>query len=798
MKKKIKNKEKPNPLALLDQSDLLVFGYASKIFRDDAKAISIERGETFIPWMGDSKLKLDRYDGRMLLHSMESFLPSSTSVSELEEYEKAEEELCEQERWRSLYKDDEDEAFREEEEKKRQNGGEIGFSYDDNGAELPAQGPELPPDHGPWTVEDEGEQEYVPDPSLQVPPDLVLPPTIKLYSVILKTAKFLSTQGAQMEILLKAKQANNPAFQFLNPMDPLYSFFKHLVIMIKTKQFVPDAVPETDENVNSLVPQYTHRADAAPVIPTIKYKQSADCSYLALINKIKAVAPPPQAATPPEPIATPEVDAYDSTPPPSSPVHSPSPHSATPPPGTPPHALPSHAVPPPIAPPRILGPPPTILGAPPTVYSAHPPPPGVPYAPPPYLNAPPPSHLQGPPPLIHGAPPPFLAPSPSNQPPPPGEGGEDELPGDTPVLVPPPALQTIIDKMASYVARNGRTFEEVVKAKDRNKFSFLFQGDKHHSYYVHKLQMYTTGTAEAKLTVEPVAFKVKKTEEKEPTLQSASGLPAEASSGSGDEKEDEEKEEPPPSPIKAEPKIYEKEDEKKRLEDQNKLKDKLAAAAREKMIMNAKERAVQLERKRKAAKFLELLAMKKPTVSSVDPVELEEGELPVGSWPPLAPPGPPGLVIPKLAGPIEIRSDSNSSPDSSRRKKRKHDSKHRSRSRERKKRRHRSRSPSSRSSKKKRKKEKKRSKRKHKSRSRSSSRSRSRSRSRAGRRSRVSSESGDDSVEEIAQSLTSGSQTKENTPSTAEEAEPTKVQPALNQMTEDLRAKVRAMLGSTS
>ena len=44
--------------------------------------------------------------------------------------------------------------------------------------------------------------------------------------------------------------------------------------------------------------------------------------------------------------------------------------------------------------------------------------------------------------------------------------------------------------------------------------------------------------------------------------------------------------------------------------------DKLASAARGKMIMNARERAVQVERKRKAAQFLAHLAEKNTTVSS--------------------------------------------------------------------------------------------------------------------------------------------------------------------------------------
>lgn len=50
-----KNKSKENPL------ELLVFGYACKLFRDDEKALYIDQGKHLIPWMGDDNLKIDRY-----------------------------------------------------------------------------------------------------------------------------------------------------------------------------------------------------------------------------------------------------------------------------------------------------------------------------------------------------------------------------------------------------------------------------------------------------------------------------------------------------------------------------------------------------------------------------------------------------------------------------------------------------------------------------------------------------------------------------------------------------------------
>lgn len=807
-----------------DPSKLLVFGYACKLFRDDERAASIDAGQHLIPWMGDPSLRIDRYDGRGALHNIEMYEPQPgrghrlDPTEGLSDVEKVEEQLCEEERWRSLNNDDSEDVVKEEEEAKRRKTGfsQVGFSYDTPQQEQlqPAEQNEFGPSSPPSPTEEDS-LPYEPPSSLNLPPSMVTPPTVKLFSVIEKTATFLANQGSQMEILLKAKQAGNPAFNFLNIDSPLNPFYKHLVKLIKMRQYVPQNHPDHSPSAPSLVPQYSDTSslvqpNIAPKIPTIKYKKDENCSYSKLISKIKSVAPPPQFIAP-----------------------------------------------------------------------AVPPPPSMSSAPPPPL------------PALYPPPPPEKA-SPDPEPP--------VKMSNAPIHIPPPDLQTIVDKMASYVSKNGRNFEEVVKSKDNARFSFLNDGDKYHQYYLHKLQVYKTGNYDPNLSNEPLAFKVKKAVVKEENnIALVNALPYE-DSDSGEEGEgsknganaDLPKETPPPPAaasagnptsgfptlkgflpptsfhLKAEPEMYntgpgareegaeggkteeeikkKEEEDRIRLENNMKVRDRLAAAAREKMVQASREKALQLERKRKAAQFLAQLAEKKTMVSSVDPVPLDEdiseadreeveeevqqeifgGEekiTAVNIWPP---PLPPQLVIPKLAtpppppprtvrssrdtSPIDLSSDSEDGRRSSSRSKSRRHKRHRSRSRDsRRKRRHRSRSRSSSRHKKR---------RKHKKSSRHKRSGGKRDKRDHHRKysDRSDEGSGSDDNEDVessppphkkSDSEGSVARTKENTPevsSTGEEAAAggggrlsgrtveDVIQPAVSKITEDLRAKVRAML----
>ena len=84
------------------------------------------------------------------------------------------------------------------------------------------------------------------------------------------------------------------------------------------------------------------------------------------------------------------------------------------------------------------------------------------------------------------------------------------------IILPPPEVRNIVNKTASFVARNGPEFEQRIKQNEINnpKFNFLNFGDPYHAYYQHKVTELREGKDD----------KVK--EEKEPKEKTVPSIPS--------------------------------------------------------------------------------------------------------------------------------------------------------------------------------------------------------------------------------------------------------------------------------
>ena len=234
-----------------------------------------------------------------------------------------------------------------------------------------------------------------------LPPFTKRPPTVKLFRAIEKTALFLAGQGIQMEILLKAKQSGNPVFDFLSVDNPLHPFYRHLVSLVKSgqykrgKQSSPESTPKAPPPIAPLI-HVPRPAAAAP--SSIAFKPSEDCAYSQLVNRLKPTVP---AVNPAPPLSSQE---------PSSSY----PNDTTP------------TYPSPSQPPNNGAIAPIVASYGDTRWGPQ--------------VAPPNGSSSNP-----NYPPPFVPPGPPQSPVtvPPG-----------PIIIPPPDVQPVIDKMARYICRS--------------------------------------------------------------------------------------------------------------------------------------------------------------------------------------------------------------------------------------------------------------------------------------------------------------------------------------------------------
>nr|CAG8476048.1 14335_t:CDS:2 [Entrophospora candida]CAG8555764.1 2267_t:CDS:2 [Entrophospora candida] len=201
-----------------DYVDLLVFGYEAKLFRDDDMSQKVNNGDLLIPWRGEieNKILLDRYDVRNLLDDRDQFKKVTYTLSRKSE-EIQQEKLCEEERWADLDSEAEDlyemseeerDIYTEEKRKRKK------------------------------TKEENKEYEYRYIPKFTVPQGMLTPSSKRIDEIIERTAKFLNdSSDPQMEIVIQAKQANNPSFSFLNKDDSLYPYYKHIRLLLQTGLF---------------------------------------------------------------------------------------------------------------------------------------------------------------------------------------------------------------------------------------------------------------------------------------------------------------------------------------------------------------------------------------------------------------------------------------------------------------------------------------------------------------------------------------------------------------------------------
>lgn len=76
---------------------------------------------------------------------------------------------------------------------------------------------------------------------------LFQPATTKTHAIIERTANFVSKQGAQFEIVLKAKQAGNSQFDFLRFDHYLNPYYKHILRAMKEGRYTAASEGKQDQ-----------------------------------------------------------------------------------------------------------------------------------------------------------------------------------------------------------------------------------------------------------------------------------------------------------------------------------------------------------------------------------------------------------------------------------------------------------------------------------------------------------------------------------------------------------------------
>nr|CDS34449.1 splicing factor arginine:serine rich 8 [Hymenolepis microstoma] len=290
----------------VDRSDVVpdfrIVGFKCTLFNDPEKCMEINSGALLVPWGNSTNITMDRYDCRGYLHDLAEH--DADNVIHRSGFQTAEElateEMCDYERYLELQTDIHEEQIFHEEERKRQKEAlketyvAIGFSYDENEMEKNPDTdnndqakPIGSPDRNQASKEFEGEP-YICPPELILPPDMILPEFDRQAAIIEKTAIFIARNNAQMEIVLKTKQSNNPQFKFLNYDDKLNPFYKQLVKLIKSGRYIPRHRPNTSDSSKTdsdFIGDDTNPDEPYELkLPKVDISNTA---YASLINRFK-------------------------------------------------------------------------------------------------------------------------------------------------------------------------------------------------------------------------------------------------------------------------------------------------------------------------------------------------------------------------------------------------------------------------------------------------------------------------------------------------------------------------------
>ncbi|XP_068959336.1 splicing factor, suppressor of white-apricot homolog isoform X3 [Petaurus breviceps papuanus] len=548
--------------------ELLVFGYACKLFRDDERALALEQGQHLIPWMGDPKILIDRYDGRGHLHDLSDYDAEYSTWNR--DYQLSEEEaridaLCDEERYLALHTDLLEEEARQEEEYKRlsealaEDGSynAVGFTYgsDYYDPSEPTE-EEEPSKQKVEKIEaensEENEEPFIAPLGLNVPSDVELPPTAKMHAIIERTANFVCKQGAQFEIMLKAKQARNSQFDFLRFDHYLNPYYKHIQKAMKEGRYTVLTENKGEEKRNSGAnsdDDDDDDDDGNYLHPSLF--ASKKCSRLEeLMKPLKVVDPDhPLAAL----VRKAQADSNASTP----------------------QTADGAAV-----------------QAGQVEYSSD------------WVNVPSTAGVTTVPPPPGTTPPPPPATTESSSGLASATASSSTLAPVVAIIPPPPDIQPVIDKLAEYVARNGIKFETSVRAKNDQRFEFLQPWHQYNAYYEFKKQFFLQkegGNSSQVVTATAVAEEAPAEPAPESAREVVEDGGSEDAADTGGKGTCGAKKESASSKAVSDGKL---------VKAKQKLEDRLAAAAREKLAQaskESKEKQLQAERKRKAALFLQTL-----------------------------------------------------------------------------------------------------------------------------------------------------------------------------------------------